>query len=151
MTLVFLGDLSVVKHLVHASMAVYFPRKCLWSNTFYERTKWARKLLGNCIGINPLLEEETEQFHRQQQQTEYHWKKPFTDHFNYRPAQKPYHFSPNIILFRDYMLQNKAKSNLNKAAYRLKWIFVMHLHLSIPPSPRTAHSSKWTYMTLLYH
>lgn len=34
---VFLGDLSVIKHLVHASMAVYFSRKCLLSNTSYER------------------------------------------------------------------------------------------------------------------
>lgn len=60
------------------------------------------------------------QFHRQQQKTEHHRTKPFKDNFNHRPGQNLYHLTNSIrilfILFIDYNLWNRAKSNLNKAA-----------------------------------
>lgn len=60
------------------------------------------------------------QFHRQQQKTEHHRKKLFKNNFNHRPGQNLYHLTNIIrilfILFIDYNLWNRAKSNLNKAA-----------------------------------
>lgn len=96
----------------------------------------------NLLGIDPLLEEGMGQLQRQQQQTDRR-KKHFQDHFNYRPAEKSYHFSPNIILFRDYMFWNRAKSNLNKAAYGLQWIFVIHLP---PEQPTLELACSWNYL-----